>query len=212
MSNKPFEIGEFLKTLRNDSRYSLRKLEDKMSFSRSYINNVENGNRKDVSEDFIYEYVNTLVENKNEANEIFKYINESSDGKLKIDLTNNNDTPFSNDSINKFMDTHVFRSVKSKIVNGRKESEVNNYTFSEDINDLHFHLKDNFNTKYYKDSYLDKNDLKNIESMIQKYLAFKIQTQLDTYEKLRKENKITDEITDTEKDLFIEIDGIHNDD
>lgn len=211
MNEKIFEIGEFLKTLRNDYKYSLRKLEDEMSFSRSYINNVENGNKKDVSEEFIREYVNTLVENKNEANEIFKYINESSHGKINIDLSINNNDPLSHEPINKFMNTHVFRSVKSKMVNGRKELEVNNYTFSEDINDLHFHLKDNFNTKYYKTSYLNNNDLKNIESMIQKYLEFKIQTQLDTYEKLRKENKIDDEITDTEKDLFSEIDEIHND-
>ena len=73
MNENNFELGNYLKTIRNEYGITTRSLGNKIGYSHSYISSVENNAKRNPSQDFIEKYLLGLTDNNtSDANFLLK--------------------------------------------------------------------------------------------------------------------------------------------
>lgn len=187
-----FKIGNYLKELRNEKRFSTRDLTDTSGLSYSFISAIENGRKKEPSNEQISNILKSIVENNHsEFNYHSEKIKELSDGDIDLGIYVDSATSILDAATNKKVSSYI---TESHTHNG------NYYDFS--VNDLKYHLEDEKNTTYYGRVPLDAEDSQRIKLLIYNYLNTKydiLKSQLNALYNSEtisedKYNKILDEI------------------
>lgn len=198
-------IGSSLKIFRKDYGISIRKLAEEIGYSHSYISSVETGAKQQPSDEFIKSYILGVTNNdKRKANLIIDTLVQVYGLKLEFFESDNlEDNPI----IDEFLNSHIFVSAGKRTAMNEKKQELQKNIFTEPINDLWFHLNDDYNVKYYKDYLLTESDVKNIKRLIDTYLEINISTKLDDVNQ-----SYNVDLDDREKQLLEDLDKVMSDD
>lgn len=202
MTSMNFELGSFLKSIRNDYDITTRKLGEKMGYSHSYISSVENGAKKSPSQDFIENYLLSLT-NKNisDVNFFIEKINELSNGTYMYQTIKINDiNKMLSEASKRFSDVHLFNyTIKRK----NADKAVTKEAYLEvPINDLNYHLNDISNEKFFRSVPIDTYEMTQINTMINNYLYNIYNTQSLTLKTLLYEGKIDEEVYNEEIEVI----------
>ncbi|MBO3062011.1 helix-turn-helix domain-containing protein [Mammaliicoccus fleurettii] len=189
MNKENFGLGGILKTLRTGAKLTTRDLAKRTGYSHSYISSVENGSKLSPSEDFVQKYLLGVSDRSIfETNHYLDLINKLADGLYyfnllptsgasRLDVINKEAKKISSD----FTNIHLF-SGKNKDV-----------LFEEPINDIHFHLNEIGNVKYFRGIELGTDEMIEIDNMINNYLTTIYKTQISQTSFLKVEGLISDE-------------------
>lgn len=158
-----FKIGNYLKELRNEKRFSTRDLTTTSGLSFSFISAIENGRKKNPSIEQISSILKSIVENDHsEFNYHSEKIKELSNGEIDLGLYV--------DSATSIMDAVTNKKVSSYITDSHTH-DGNYYDFA--VNDLKYHLEDEKNLTFYGRVPLDADDSQHVQSLIYNYLNTK---------------------------------------
>ena len=177
MDKNNFKLGSLLKTVRKQKGVTTRKLGELMGYSHSYISSVENGSKLSPSNDFIQKYFYHVMDRDLlNANYYINLINQLADG-----LYNFEELP-----VPKNLEIEEFEKENRLYddVNVYVSKDKTNTMFSEPINDLHYHLSDLNNLKYFKGVTISHEEMLYIENFITDYLINLYKEQTTTLYKL----------------------------
>lgn len=186
-------LGNYLKEIRKNKNITAKTLGEKTGYTQGHISGIENGTKTMPNIQFVKKYLNALTENNIEYNKYVEEINDITDGSMIIAKIDTRGKIQSGVNLIKYPD-----------VNGGIKDDYLNVP----INDLNYHLKDNFNYKYYGDYRLTSNDVKNISNIIFQYLKQSQENKIQTLQPLNdhilhKLNGMTDKThTDEYKTFF----------
>lgn len=183
MNKNDFKLGSLLKTVRKQKGVTTRKLGELMGYSHSYISSVENGSKLSPSNDFIQKYFYHLLDRDLlKANYYINLINQLADG-----LYNFEELPVPRDlEIEGFEKENKLYEDVNVYVSGDNSKTM----FSEPINDLHYHLSDLNNLKFFKGVSISHEEMLHIEKFITNYLISLYKGQSETIYKLYVEGYI----------------------
>lgn len=175
MINSKFELGSMLKKLRNDAGITTRRLAYDIGYSHGYISSVENGSKLSPSEDFIQKYLLRVCKKSVLlTNYYIDLINELSEGRYQFNLFPTSDLSEEAIEIHKinenFSNVHIFSDYS--------HGETKTVLFEEPINDIHFHLNEMDNQKYFRGIQLGADEMEDIDKMINDYLITIYKTQI----------------------------------
>lgn len=160
------ELGEFLKNIRKKKKITAKDLGIKIGYSQSHISGVENGQKKIPDNKFLEDYLSKLVDTTDEYNFYVREIKEISNN--QISLTERIHPVY--DSMKRSSLPYEFN-----FINFKSKPEITFYDIP--INDIHFHLKDINNFKFYKNIEMSETDKKNIEIIVDGYFKNKLNIQ-----------------------------------
>ena len=160
------EIGKFLKSIRVSKNKTEKQLGDKTEYSQSHISGIENGKKTMPSKQFIESYLMYLMDNHEEYNYYVDKINSISKGEIQLNKIVEFDSKKFFNSLNVMALPYQFN-----FYDHNDEKQV--YIFQVPINDIHFHLSDINNLKFYKSIKVTEKDKKNIEELIDLYFKNK---------------------------------------
>lgn len=189
MEKENFNLGGILKTLRTGAKITTRELAKRTGYSHSYISSVENGSKLSPSEDFVQKYLLGVTDKSIfEANHYLDLINNLANGLYYFNLL---PTPkdYGTDEISReakkissdFTNTHLFIGNNKEVL------------FEEPINDLHFHLNEISNVKYFRGIQLGTDEMVEIDKLINNYLTTVYKTQMSQTFFLKYEGLISEE-------------------
>ncbi len=202
MNEDKFNLGDFLKSVRNEYKFSTRQLAKVTGFSHSYISSVENNVKKSPSTAFIQKYFMGLT-NKNtaDANYYIEKVNRLSKGEYTFEKVPTKE--YVNSMISAF--AQVFSDTHTFVEEGNKENPGTERTFTEPINDINFHLNDTNNNKYFRKIKIDHDEMIYINEMINNYLLQVYYAQLKEVTALFISGEISKETHKKEEDRINEI-------
>lgn len=178
-----FDIGNYLKNLRNEKRFSTRDLTEDAGLSYSFISAIENGRKKNPTVKQISNILKSIVENNHaEFNFHSEQINYLSKG--EIDLGKYVDAKSS------IMKT-ALEDVKSRYVTKIHTHNGNYYDFP--VNDLKYHLTFKNDPSFYGRILLDEDDKKRINEMIINFLNDKYENSIKQLYELKSREVISQE-------------------
>lgn len=175
MINSEFDLGNTLKLLRNRSNITTRKLAEIIEYSHGYISSVENGSKLSPSEDFIHKYL--LGVNNNSvmlANYYIDLINELSEGRYNYSLLPTSEYTDEMKELHRSQENYSNVYIFSDYKNGNTKNMI----FDEPINDIHFHLNEIDNQKYFRGVEISEEEMEDIDKLINDYLINKYKTQI----------------------------------
>lgn len=160
------EVGNYLKNIRKNKNITAKALGKNLKYSQSHISGIENGSKK-IPPFFIPAYLNFISDTNEEYNYYAEQITKITEGNFEVEKRR---TRHNNDEILNSISKHGrMREFYTYDYNNKKVVTV----FSEEINDLNFHLEDNFNSKFYKSIELSDYDRKNISKLLDTYFMNK---------------------------------------
>ena len=160
------EVGSYLKSIRKNKNITAKSLGESLKYSQSHISGIENGSKK-IPPFFIPAYLNFISDTDEEYNYYAEQITKITENNFEVEKRR---TRHSNDEILKSVSKNSrIREFYTYNYNNEKVVTV----FSEEINDLNFHLEDNFNSKFYKTIELSDYDRKNISKLLDTYFMNK---------------------------------------
>lgn len=177
MDKEKFKLGNVLKTVRKQKGVTTRKLGELMGYSHSYISSVENGSKLSPSDDFIQKYFYHVMDRDLlDANYYISLINKLADGLYYFE-----ELPVPKDlEIEEFEKNNRLYEDANLYVSEDKTKTM----FSEPINDLHYHLSDLNNLKFFKGVSISHEEMLYIENFITEYLLNLYKEQYTTIYKL----------------------------
>lgn len=203
-------LGEYLRKLRNEKKLTTRDLGENIDYSYSYIASVEKGRRK-PSKDFLEKYIYAISKNNEELTEVKSVISSITNGEFYKDFEqkkslNNDDSmiaAFTNDN-----------NVNTMYVT--EDNFITDKTYNFPINDISYHLKDKYNSKYFKDVKLTDDDRSYINDLIKTHLLEKykhelnllksrlydIEKNIEKLAKINHENILNDEYSELTKQEY----------
>lgn len=203
-------LGEYLRKLRNEKKLTTRDLGENIDYSYSYIASVEKGRRK-PSKDFLEKYIYAISKNNEELTEVKSVISSITNGEFYKDFEqkkslNNDDSmiaAFTNDN-----------NVNTMYVT--ENNFITDKTYNFPINDISYHLKDKYNSKYFKDVKLTDDDRSYINDLIKTHLLEKykhelnllksrlydIEKNIEKLAKINHENILNDEYSELTKQEY----------
>ncbi|QGR79197.1 helix-turn-helix transcriptional regulator [Staphylococcus hominis] len=199
MNENNFELGNYLKTIRNEYGITTRSLGNKIGYSHSYISSVENNAKRNPSQDFIEKYLLGLTDNNtSDANFFIENINKLSNNEYSFSLLKSLEDikPLLSQQAEKFIDTYTFTyKVKNKNIN---KDISKNISFEIPINDLIYHLNDEQNFKFFGNIPLYAQERKDISILITNYLYDIYKSRLNFLNDLHNKKEISEEFYEKE--------------
>lgn len=203
-------LGEYLRKLRNEKKLTTRDLGENIDYSYSYIASVEKGRRK-PSKDFLEKYIYAISKNNEELTEVKSVISSITNGEFYKDFEQKKS--FNND------DSMIAAFTNDNNVNTMYVTEDNfitDKTYNFPINDISYHLKDKYNSKYFKDVKLTDDDRSYINDLIKTHLLEKykhelnllksrlydIEKNIEKLAKINHENILNDEYSELTKQEY----------
>lgn len=160
------EVGNYLKSIRKNKNITAKSLGANLQYSQSHISGIENGSKK-IPPFFIPAYLNYVSDSNEEYNYYADQIAKITEGNFEVEKRQiRKDTKEILNSINK-------PARMKEFYNNDYNNEKTVTIFSENINDLNFHLEDNLNSKFYKAIELSDYDRKNISKILDIYFINK---------------------------------------
>lgn len=160
------EVGNYLKSIRKNKNITAKSIGENLKYSQSHISGIENGSKK-IPPFFIQSYLNYVSDINEEYNYYADQISKITEGNFELEKKR---TRYTNDEILNSI-SKPSRMKEFYTHNYNKEKIVT--VFSENINDINFHLEDNFNSKFYKTIELSDYDRKNISKILDTYFMNK---------------------------------------
>ncbi|EGG60415.1 helix-turn-helix domain-containing protein [Staphylococcus epidermidis] len=160
------EVGNYLKSIRKNKNITAKSLGANLQYSQSHISGIENGSKK-IPPFFIPAYLNYVSDSNEEYNYYADQIAKITEGNFEVEKRQiRKDTKEILNSISK-------PARMKEFYNNDYNNEKTVTIFSENINDLNFHLEDNLNSKFYKTIELSDYDRKNISKILDIYFINK---------------------------------------
>ncbi|MDS3931226.1 helix-turn-helix transcriptional regulator [Staphylococcus epidermidis] len=160
------EVGNYLKSIRKNKNITAKSLGANLQYSQSHISGIENGSKK-IPPFFIPAYLNYVSDSNEEYNYYADQIAKITEGNFEVEKRQiRKDTKEILNSISK-------PARMKEFYNNDYNNEKTVTIFSENINDLNFHLEDNLNSKFYKAIELSDYDRKNISKILDIYFINK---------------------------------------
>lgn len=160
------EVRNYLKSIRKNKNITAKSLGANLQYSQSHISGIENGSKK-IPPFFIPAYLNYVSDSNEEYNYYADQIAKITEGNFEVEKRQiRKDTKEILNSISK-------PARMKEFYNNDYNNEKTVTIFSENINDLNFHLEDNLNSKFYKTIELSDYDRKNISKILDIYFINK---------------------------------------
>lgn len=157
-------LGQYLRDLRKRKKMTTRQVGSEIGYSYSYIASLETEKRT-PSDEVLEKYIYSLASNGQELN------------KIKYEIANlTNGTYYKN--YLKQGNEYFVKDNKINSMNIEEDSLISEKIYDFPINDISFHLKDKYNTKYFEGFKLDDNDRNNIHTTICIHIKSKIENEL----------------------------------
>ncbi|UBH09493.1 helix-turn-helix domain-containing protein [Macrococcus armenti] len=190
-------VGDYLKRIRKNKGITAKELGDRIEYSQSHISGIENAKKTVPTNLFIKEYLLGLSESHSEFEKYCKDISKITNNFYNIDLEDK--------KVDKLFEELIKRNFTFEFTWREKNGEQFTEWFPFHINDMHFHLTDKLNYKYFDKIPLDNNDRNYINQTIIMYLKNKfnikvIELQKDLI-KIQSNKENTSEIEEVEKHI-----------
>lgn len=160
------EVGNYLKSIRKNKNITAKSLGANLQYSQSHISGIENGSKK-IPPFFIPAYLNYVSDSNEEYNYYADQIAKITEGNFEVEKRQ------IRKDIKEILNSISKTSRMKEFYNNDYNNEKTVTIFSENINDLNFHLEDNLNSKFYKTIELSDYDRKNISKILDIYFINK---------------------------------------
>ncbi|MDG4943850.1 helix-turn-helix transcriptional regulator [Staphylococcus agnetis] len=179
------KVGSYLRKVREGKNTKLRKFASDIGYSHGHVSSIENGKKGIPNNQFLEKYLDELSDSYKEYNFYVNKISELSEDKIKLPFIEYVDIDKARKSLSKGyltesekkfinnLDT-ISAPYEYKYIEGDEHEMI---VFSQPVNDLHYHLNDKNNRKFYKKVELDEIDRKNVEILMDSYFKSKINLQ-----------------------------------
>ena len=137
-----------------------------LQYSQSHISGIENGSKK-IPPFFIPAYLNYVSDSNEEYNYYADQIAKITEGNFEVEKRQ------IRKDFNKILNSISKPARMKEFYNNDYNNKKTVTIFSENINDLNFHLEDNLNSKFYKAIELSDYDRKNISKILDIYFINK---------------------------------------
>ena len=136
------EVGNYLKSIRKNKNITAKSLGANLQYSQSHISGIENGSKK-IPPFFIPAYLNYVSDSNEEYNYYADQIAKITEGNFEVEKRQ------IRKDIKEILNSISKTSRMKEFYNNDYNNEKTVTIFSENINDLNFHLEDNLNSKFY---------------------------------------------------------------
>lgn len=160
------EVGNYLKSIRKNKNITAKSLGANLQYSQSHISGIENGFKK-IPPFFIPAYLNYVSDSNEEYNYYADQIAKITEGNFEVEKRQ------IRKDIKEILNSISKPARMKEFYNNDYNNEKTVTIFSENINDLNFHLDDNLNSKFYKTIELSDYDRKNISKILDIYFINK---------------------------------------
>ncbi|MHA6542679.1 helix-turn-helix domain-containing protein [Staphylococcus epidermidis] len=160
------EVGNYLKSIRKNKNITAKSLGANLQYSQSHISGIENGSKK-IPPFFIPAYLNYVSDSNEEYNYYADQIAKITEGNFEVEKRQ------IRKDFNKILNSISKPARMKEFYNNDYNNKKTVTIFSENINDLNFHLEDNLNSKFYKAIELSDYDRKNISKILDIYFINK---------------------------------------
>ncbi|HBH8922837.1 TPA: helix-turn-helix transcriptional regulator [Staphylococcus aureus] len=160
------EVGNYLKSIRKNKNITAKSLGANLQYSQSHISGIENGSKK-IPPFFIPAYLNYVSDSNEEYNYYADQIAKITEGNFEVEKRQ------IRKDIKEILNSISKPARMKEFYNNDYNNEKTVTIFSENINDLNFHLDDNLNSKFYKTIELSDYDRKNISKILDIYFINK---------------------------------------
>lgn len=160
------EVGNYLKSIRKNKNITAKSLGANLQYSQSHISGIENGSKK-IPPFFIPAYLNYVSDSNEEYNYYADQIAKITEGNFEVEKRQ------IRKDIKEILNSISKPARMKEFYNNDYNNEKTVTIFSENINDLNFHLEDNLNSKFYKTIELSDYDRKNISKILDIYFINK---------------------------------------
>lgn len=160
------EVGNYLKSIRKNKNITAKSLGANLQYSQSHISGIENGSKK-IPPFFIPAYLNYVSDSNEEYNYYADQIAKITEGNFEVEKRQ------IRKDIKEILNSISKPARMKEFYNNDYNNEKTVTIFSENINDLNFHLEDNLNSKFYKMIELSDYDRKNISKILDIYFINK---------------------------------------
>lgn len=160
------EVGNYLKSIRKNKNITAKSLGANLQYSQSHISGIENGAKK-IPPFFIPAYLNYVSDSNEEYNYYADQIGKITEGNFEVEKRR------IRKDIKEILNSTSKPARMKEFYNNDYNNEKTVTIFSENINDLNFHLEDNLNSKFYKTIELSDYDRKNISKILDIYFINK---------------------------------------
>lgn len=160
------EVGNYLKRIRKNKNITAKSLGANLQYSQSHISGIENGSKK-IPPFFIPAYLNYVSDSNEEYNYYADQIAKITEGNFEVEKRQ------IRKDIKEILNSISKPARMKEFYNNDYNNEKTVTIFSENINDLNFHLEDNLNSKFYKTIELSDYDRKNISKILDIYFINK---------------------------------------
>ncbi|MBY6179500.1 helix-turn-helix domain-containing protein [Staphylococcus warneri] len=160
------EVGNYLKSIRKNKNITAKSLGANLQYSQSHISGIENGSKK-IPPFFIPAYLNYVSDSNEEYNYYADQIAKITEGNFEVEKRQ------IRKDIKEILNSISKTSRMKEFYNNDYNNEKTVTIFSENINDLNFHLEDNLNSKFYRTIELSDYDRKNISKILDIYFINK---------------------------------------
>lgn len=152
-------IGDFLRNKRKKQGLSASYVANESNYTAGHISGIENGYKSVPNEKFIAKYLDALKLSDLLYNQAVEELRTLTEGVISLDK--------------KDLENIYNEYNKNLLVRKDKNNKPVYDEFDFPINDLSFHLKDNYNAKRFENIILDENDKEQIYNLIKQYLLNK---------------------------------------
>lgn len=160
------EVGNYLKSIRKNKNITAKSLGANLQYSQSHISGIENGSKK-IPPFFIPAYLNYVSDSNEEYNYYADQIAKITEGNFEVEKRQ------IRKDIKEILNSISKPARMKEFYNNDYNNEKTVTIFSENINDLNFHLEDHLNSKFYKTIELSDYDRKNISKILDIYFINK---------------------------------------
>lgn len=172
-----FNLGKYLRSIREEKQLTTRDMAKKSGFSYSYIAGVEKGHKANPSVSFLENYIYGLSEDKREISSIKENISKGTGGKYFSNFLNIKHSSIEEVNKDKSLIKAFLGTNSPNLMFREDEGIISDEFFNFPINDIGFHLNDKYNSKYFRKLKLTDDDRKYIYKLINDYLIRKVQLQ-----------------------------------
>lgn len=188
-----FDLGSYLRDLRENKGLTTRELSEAIGYSYSYIAGVEKGHKENPSNAFLEKYIYGVSKNLHEIEIIKEDIAKGTNGKFYKDFQNREPTEV--EKIEKDESLLKAFTIESSpnVFFFERNGLVDDKYFNFPINDIAFHLNDKYNAKYFRKLKMSDEDRKYIYNFINDYYIRKVNIQKEEVIHNKKQGNISEE-------------------
>lgn len=191
-----FNLGTYLRDLRENKGLTTRELSEAIGYSYSYIAGVEKGHKENPSNAFLENYIYGVSKNLHEITNIKEDIAKGTNGKFYKDFQNRKATEVKKIEKDESLLKAFLSESSPNVFFFEQNGLVADKYFNFPINDIAFHLNDKYNSKYFRKLRMTDEDREYIYDFINNYYIRKVKIQKEEVIHNQNQGNITDEMAE----------------